>query len=433
MVIDLDFDLRCFCRAAGCRRAASVVLAMLMSVGCAYAQATFALKDGDRVVFYGDSITEPRLYTSFVESYVVTRFQQSHIEFRNSAWGGDRADGGRGGPIDVRLKRDVIAHRPTVFAVMLGINDGRGQPYNTPMYARFTAGYEHIVNVLRESIPDLRITLLQPSPYDEVTRPPAFGGGGYNGVMVRYGEFVKEFGGREGFTIADLNAPLVSVLVAAQAKDPALAKRIAGDGTHPGVAGHLILAEAVLKAWHAPALVSDVTIDAAGSRVNRASNSKITDLRTGKEISWTEIDDALPFAVDTSDPAIALAVSCSDFVQSLDQETLEVSGLRADRYLLSIDGDRVGVFSREQLHSGINLALLDTPMFRQALRVHDLTIQRNEIQFGRWRQVEMVLEKESPPHKQAALDALEALQGDLLAQQRALAVPVPHHFELIPQ
>jgi lysophospholipase L1-like esterase len=416
-----------------CRHAALVFITMWMAIGCAQAQSAFALKNGDRIIFYGDSITEPRLYTSFVETYVLTRFPRDRFEFRDSAWGGDRVDGGRGGSVDVRLQRDVIAHRPTVFVLMLGINDGRGQPFNTPLYDRFAAGYEHIVGVLRRAIPELRITALQPSPYDEVTRAPVFGGGGYNGVMVRYGDFVKNFGEREGLTVADLNAPLVSVLVAAEAKDPALAKRIAGDGTHPGVAGHLILAEAVLKAWHAPALVSDVAIDAAAPRVRRAENANITDLRIGRGISWTELDDVLPFAVDLSDPAIALAVNCSDFAQALDRQTMEVNGLRSERYLLTIDADRIGTFDAAQLQRGINLALLNTPMTRQALEVHELTIQRNEVQFGRWRQVEMALANDSPPHKQAALAALNALQEDLLAKQRALAVPVAHHFELTPQ
>jgi len=414
-------------------QAASVLLAILMGIGCAQAQTAFALKDGDRVIFYGDSITEPRLYTSFVESYVLTRFPHDRIEFRNSAWGGDRADGGRGGPIDLRLRRDVISHHPTVFVLDLGINDGRGQPYNTPLYDRFVSNYEHIIKVLREANPDLRITLLPSSPYDEITRPPAFPGGGYNGVMVRYGEFVKDLGYHAGFNVADMNAPLVSVLVAAEAKDPALAKRIAGDGTHPGVAGHLIMAEALLKAWHAPAMVSKVSIEVAGVRVNDATNTKITDLRIGTGVSWTELDDALPFAIDTSDPAILMAVKYSDFVQALDQETLKVTGLRAGRYLLTIDGGHIGVFDQSQLQGGINLALLDTPMTRQALRVHDLTIKRNEVQFGRWRQVEITLQNNSSPQKQAAMDELQALQEDILAMQRSLAMPIPHHFDLIPQ
>ena len=36
--------------------------------------APFALRDGDRVVFYGDSITQDGAYARFVEEYVRTRF-----------------------------------------------------------------------------------------------------------------------------------------------------------------------------------------------------------------------------------------------------------------------------------------------------------------------------------------------------------------------
>src|ERR1044071_638543 len=63
----------------------------------------FYLKAGDRVVFYGDSITDQRLYTTFTETYVVTRFPKMPIDFIHSGWGGDRVKGGGGGPIDVRL------------------------------------------------------------------------------------------------------------------------------------------------------------------------------------------------------------------------------------------------------------------------------------------------------------------------------------------
>ena len=44
----------------------------------------FALKDGDRVVFYGDSITDQRLYTTFAETYVVTRFPKLNVSFVHS-------------------------------------------------------------------------------------------------------------------------------------------------------------------------------------------------------------------------------------------------------------------------------------------------------------------------------------------------------------
>src|SRR3712207_3065842 len=108
-------------------RAAALCLAASALVT---AQDSFHLKDGDRVVFYGDSITDQRLYTTFVETYAVTRFPKRKITFVHSGWGGDRVTGGGGGPIQTRLARDVFAYKPTVMTVMLGMNDGRYRTFD---------------------------------------------------------------------------------------------------------------------------------------------------------------------------------------------------------------------------------------------------------------------------------------------------------------
>lgn len=41
----------------------------------------FYIKDHDRIVFYGDSITDQRLYTTFTETYIVTRYPKLHATF----------------------------------------------------------------------------------------------------------------------------------------------------------------------------------------------------------------------------------------------------------------------------------------------------------------------------------------------------------------
>src|SRR5260370_35972816 len=51
----------------------------------------FLIKDGDRVVFLGDSITEQRLYTTYIEAYALTRHPDWKLTFRNVGWGGDTA------------------------------------------------------------------------------------------------------------------------------------------------------------------------------------------------------------------------------------------------------------------------------------------------------------------------------------------------------
>jgi len=52
----------------------------------------FYLKDGDRVVFYGDSITAQREYTARVEEFVLTRFPTMKVTFYHAGVGGDRVD-----------------------------------------------------------------------------------------------------------------------------------------------------------------------------------------------------------------------------------------------------------------------------------------------------------------------------------------------------
>src|SRR6516165_12412630 len=51
--------------------------------------ADFPIHDGDHVVFLGDSITEQRLYTTYIEAYALTRHPQWKLWFRNVGWGGD--------------------------------------------------------------------------------------------------------------------------------------------------------------------------------------------------------------------------------------------------------------------------------------------------------------------------------------------------------
>jgi lysophospholipase L1-like esterase len=413
-------------------RIASLILGLLIPVATK-AQANFSLHPGDRVVFYGDSITDQRLYTVYVETYILTRFPKLDVAFVHSGWGGDRVSGGGGGPVDVRLERDVVPYQPTVMTIMLGMNDGSYRAFDEETFAKYTQGYQHIVESVQKAYPQIRFTLIQPSPFDDVTRPPKFEGG-YNAVLIRYGEWVKDYAQRVGATVADLNTPVVAVLEKANAADPQLAQKILPDRVHPGPDGHLIMAEAILKAWNAPATVTAVEINAAKKRVVNATNTEIDDLASHAHVlSWKQTDGALPMPFDPSNPVTALVMRSSDFIQALDQEPLRVTGLKAENYTLKIDDENIGIFTREQLAEGINLAELSTPMSKQALAVETLTEKHNTIHFVRWRMIQVPFTKFSAPHLQTALDDLNALDGELVEEQRAAALPKTHTYELIPQ
>ena len=409
-----------------------VVAALSAAAGAAAAQESFALHDGDRVVFYGDSITDQRLYTTFAETYVVTRFPKMEVTFVHSGWGGDRVTGGGGGPIDVRIWRDVLPYNPSVITIMLGMNDGRYRAYDQQTFDDFSNGYKHIIETLKRQLPAIRITAIQPSPYDDVTRPPTFEGG-YNRVLVRYGEFLKQLAADQKLGLADLNTSVAAALAKANSTDSAGAVKLIPDRVHPIAAIHLLMAEALLRAWNAPAMVTDVELDAARNEPIRQRNTRVADLHSGKMLSWVQTDDALPMPVDMKDASTALAVRSSDFVDALNQQPLKIRGLASGRYTLKIDGETAGNFTAEQLASGINLATLPTPMARQAADVHALTLRHNNIHYTRWRQIQVPMEKDSAPHLLPALAALDQLESDLLKEQRAAAQPRPRHYEVAPE
>jgi lysophospholipase L1-like esterase len=412
------------------RLTTKIVLLLALAAGAAMAQAGFALKDGDRVVFYGDSITEQRLYTTFAETYVVTRFPKLNVTFIHSGWGGDRVNGGGGGPIDLRLWRDVFAYNPSVVTIMLGMNDGRYRPFDQAIFDEYAAGFKKIITTLKRQAPGVRITVLQPSAYDDVTRPPAEGGG-YNATLVRYSQFLKEFAETEKLGLADLNTPVVAALTKANAADAASAARLIQDRIHPSAGIQLVMAEAVLKAWNAPAVVTDVEIDAGRASASRQVNTQVTAVSKANGLAWTQTDEALPMPLDSRDPLIALSLRSSDFVETLNRQPLKVTGLAAGKYTLRIDGETAGSFEAAQLAAGINLAALPTPMARQAASVHALTLLHNNIHSTRWRQVQTPLEKDVTPEAMKALIALDDLESSLIRKQRAAAQPLARRFELV--
>ena len=341
----------------------------------------FYLKNGDTVVFYGDSITEQNYYNQFVELYSVTRFPSRRLHFYGAGVGGDRVTGGGGGTIDERLTRDVFPLKPTVVTVMLGMNDGSYQPTTAAIENTYTKGYEHLLTSVREHLPGVRLTLIGPSPYDDVTRTDWFPGG-YNGVMTHFADLDKGLAQKFDGTFVDFNRPVVAALEKAQALDPLVAKLLLPDRVHPDPLAHWVMAEALLKGWNAPALVSSVTIDGWAGKATDAENATVSDVaRTAGALQWTETENGLPLPLIGDNQGQALLLQLTDIEQVLNQEPLRVTGLDAGQYKLTIDGQLVGTFAAEELEKGINLAEYGTPMRHQAQEVSWMVRDRDEAHY----------------------------------------------------
>ena len=414
---------------------------LCVAAGVHAQQNGFYLHNGDHVLFYGDSITDQRNYTMVIETYVVTRYPGLNVRFTNSGWGGDRVSGGGGGDIDLRLSRDVVPYKPTVISIMLGMNDGGYKAATEISDKAYFDGYRHIYETLQKELPQARITAIEPSPYDDVTRSPAFpvqGGIAYNDVMVAYGKWISNFAHANHLVLADANTDFVHMLERANAVDPANAKEILPDHIHPSFGGALMISEAILKAWNGRSIVAsaDIHVDGSKVRVEHTEHTSVQSLTSANgSVRWQQIDDALPLPFFQwqrmwgAGPAVDVVIKNSDLAQALNQEPLRVTGLSSGVYSVRIDGNSIGTFSNDQLNAGINLALFKTPMSDQAMSVYLLTQQHGDIHYDRWRHVQVPFG--NTPTAGPAITSLDALEDAVVEQQQAAAVPKQHFFEVV--
>ena len=411
------------------RRPALLLLFLAIPARAADPPAPFALRDEDRVVFYGDSITQEGGYGRFVEEYVRTRFPRWDVRFYNAGVGGDTVRGGGAGTIDVRLERDVIAVKPTVVTIMLGMNDGGYKLFDPTTLAAFAEGYRALVAKLKQALPGVRLTFIRSSPFDDISRPPQFAPG-YDDALRRLGCYVATLGEKEKATVVDFRGPVNAGIAAVLKENPDLARQIVPDRVHPGPAGHAVMGAALLRAWKAPSLVTRVEIDAVEPRVVAAEGTEVSGLAVANgTLSWTQLDRALPLPLNFDDGETELAQRAGADLESLDREPLTVAGL-AGRFELKIDGQSLGTFTDAELAKGVNLARYRTPMRGQAYMVKWSASGGHERQRVRR---DLLVAAAKDPSLKATAESLAQHDESAQKQRSEAATPRPHRYELVSQ
>lgn len=408
-------------------RLKTLLLELLMvSPLCAYSQ-NLALHDGDRVVFYGDSITEQRFYTRFVEDLVLTRYPKMQVTFFNAGVPGDTVYGGYTGDQSTRLKRDVFPKHPTVITIMLGMNDGYYVPFEQKYFEIFTKGYRALLSAMQSNDPSLRITLLTPTPYDEVTHGTEFAH--YNEVISRHAAFVRDLATASHLPMSDFYEAISKLADAGVKKNPSLAALLVPDRIHPAEQAHWVMAAQLARSWGISPIISRISIDGSKAALLVAENTQITALEaTDGGLSWTQVDNALPLPLPLENEMMQFVLDISDLA-AMDQQIVRIRNLPQPHYILKIDGKSIGSFSREELANGINLALYPTPMENQAKDVDGIELQRAQLD-----QANFILNIDDP--KSAAdpmvTKAIETKNANLLEDQRKECQPRPHTLEVLP-
>ena len=391
----------------------------------------FFFRDGDTpAVFLGDSITEQKMYTTLIETYVLTRYPDWKITFRNAGWGGDTAGMAKRNGIDIGLPRDVLALSPKAVLIDFGMNDARGGNLT------YTAYLKNVTKLVKDiERGGTRVALLTSSPEEKYeTDAPA--GSSYNVMLKKYADGLKIVSDNEKVPLIDQFDPFIAYIEAgraagtlSQTSAPGTAGtvRLIPDGVHPNWGGHLLMASIILEAMHAPAMVSSVSVDAASHSITGSENCTVEWQDAGDGVvAFKRTDRALPWPIPGLSPDaqaqidVALKMPGFDPATTLNRYDLTVTGLSQPSYKLSIDGKDVGVFSNTDLAKGVNLGFYHGgPIYDQGQALLQAVIVKNDAYFERWREVQLYerpdwlkLVKGIDDARQAELSRLDGVIAD---------------------
>jgi lysophospholipase L1-like esterase len=383
---------------------------------------TPVFKDGDRVCFVGNSITNNSLFYNFVNLFYATRYPEQKVTFINCGISGDVTQG-----VLNRMDSDILVHNPTVSVLMIGMNDvSRG------LYAKSRQnepGIEdkrkQVLDVYRRNleiiVPKLlengrKLILQKPSIYDQTADLPAENFIGVNDALKICADYTQILADKYHLPVVDYWTILSDVNKSIQKKNPT-GTIIGPDRVHPAGPGHLIMAYEFLKSTGAAEFVSKVSVTRSTKKSNRQSiGCRLSNIDFNKSrIQFSVLENSLPFPV--ADDAIS-ALDLIPFTDTFNKEILQVSNIAPGTYQLLIDDTKIGVYDAADLKEGINLALVkNTPQYKQALRIMDLYTEYRKTQQMYRNIVTMEIHQVPDSLKNASQDAREVYLNKRLEEK----------------
>lgn len=389
-------------------------------------KAGFALRDGDTLVFLGDSITAARGYTKIVELYTLMRHPEARVKFWNAGQGGDTAAGAVS-----RLERDVFAHGATVLTVAFGVNDiGWGTKADDEHRQKYLAGIRTIVTECQRR--KIRVFICSPAILHE---DPDRGETGYLQTMADEGMALAKSLGADTIDLSRGMREVQRKVVAANAqeKNPKNLTRLhVEDGVHLNDLGQLAMGWAMLKGLGAGPEVSSVELDAAAGTVLTAAGCRVTGLKKLSDgVTFVRTDAGLPMNLGILS---ALQYRFVPLPETLNGYRLTVKGLTPARYEVRAEGRLLGTWDAGQLAAGLNVASATAngwepggPWDAQSDVVKELVDARDKVWMGNVFRGQHNADHPAARELKAKFLRLDAQLTDLA---RAQARPYPYRFEV---
>ena len=392
------------------------------------------LKPNDVLAICGDSITQQKIYTVFIEDYLLMCQPVEGLRIVQFGWGGERTF-----VFSQRIISDVLPFKPTVVTTCYGMNDGNYRAMDELTSRDYKGSTQRVIDGLKAG-GVRQIVIGSPGCVDSKTFkrvPPEV----YNQTLDGLRGMGQELALKNGLVFADLYAPMTDVMAKAQAAYGNGYVFIGGDGIHPGQAGHLVMAYAFLKALGCDGAIGTITVDLGANKATGSPGQKVLSFENG---TVTLRSTRYPFCFQ-GDPNKAGNTTASilkffPFNDDLNRYVLAVKGIKGTKAKVTWGNDSKE-FSAADLEKGVNLAaeFIANPFSDQFNKVDAAVQAQQALETTLVQQYlhNMAALKSMAPDEVDSIDKVAAAgmkrDADLFHAAQELVVPIEHTIKIEPE
>ena len=200
-----------------------------------------ALKKGEKIVFLGDSITQggvgPKGYVTVVKNALAEKHKDLGIEVIGAGVSGNKVP-----DLQRRLEKDVLAKKPTLVVIFIGINDvwhGEMKPPAGTPKDKFEAGLKEVVGKIKDA--GGRVVLCTPTVIGE----KKIGSNDLDAQLDEYADITRAVAKATGSPLCDLRQAFADHLAKHNSDDKEKGV-LTTDRVHLNEAGNKLVAETIL-------------------------------------------------------------------------------------------------------------------------------------------------------------------------------------------
>ncbi|CAG4988483.1 hypothetical protein DYBT9275_00090 [Dyadobacter sp. CECT 9275] len=339
-----------------------LVLLLAINSEAARAQAKpFDFKNGDRVVFLGNSLFENDFQFGYLELALTTRFPDRDLTFRNLGWTGDNVWGEARSTFTnpptpyEHLMQDITQAQPKV--VILGYGGVEAQEGEAGL-PRFREG----LNKLLDKIDALGARAILLSPIPVMTSDTSVNLSKRNADLELYAKAIAQTAADRGKLFIDIYKPILDI-----SKKTAIIE----NGVHLNETGYYYLARAIENGLGLPAAgeVTTITVSKKGAEISAGGKILEGDM---SHLKFKVHESYLPLPL----PAEGLGITEHARI-------LKITGLKKGFYTLAADNSVVITASAQDWEKGVKIS--QGPSFEQAARLRAMILKKNDLHFFQYR------------------------------------------------